>query len=197
LLIILSFARPLYAREKSGELLSALPQIATASVPGHFELEEAYRTYHVNVFRAAYQITGNAADAEDVLQTVFLRLWNREADASEVTNMRSYLYRSAINAALDLLRARQSDQTQPLEEASAVSHTRNDEDLILRAWLRAALSKLKPRHAEMFVLRYIQEFDNREIATLFNTSHAVVAITLFRIRKQLQRDYEVQMRTSK
>ena len=69
-------------------------------------LEEAFRKHRMSVFRAAYRITGNAADAEDVLQTVFLRLARR--DDSDIANVGSYLYRAALNAALDVLRSRQT-----------------------------------------------------------------------------------------
>jgi RNA polymerase sigma-70 factor (ECF subfamily) len=161
--------------------------------------EEAYRSYHASVYRAAYQVTGNAADAEDVLQTVFMRLWRKGPEATGVDNLRSYLYRAAINASLDLLRARQEDRVQPLEELQLPQGGASaDETMALRSWLRSALSKLNPKHAEMFALRYLQELDNREIAKIVGTSAAVVAITLFRIRKQLQNDFKSsQARTGK
>ena len=44
---------------------------------GHAQLERLYREHHARVFRAAYRVTGDATDAEDVLQTVFLRLARR------------------------------------------------------------------------------------------------------------------------
>lgn len=163
--------------------------------------EEAYRTYHASVYRAAYQVTGNAADAEDVLQTVFMRLWRKGPAAAGVDNLRSYLYRAAINASLDLLRARQEDRVQPLDEENfplEQGGAGTDETMALRSWLRAALAKLNPKHAEMFALRYLQELDNKEIARIMDTSAAVVAITLFRIRKQLQNDFKSsQARTGK
>ena len=63
-------------------------------VPG--ELERAYQEHSGLVFRTAYRVTGNAADAEDVLQTVFLRLVRRDASAAALENHESYLRRSAV-----------------------------------------------------------------------------------------------------
>lgn len=172
-----------------------MTQVAPISspVPVPQDWDEAYRTYHANVYRAAYQVTGNAADAEDVLQTVFLRFWRRDPEAASVDNLRSYLYRAAINASLDLLRARQEERNvQSLDEVNLPlpdGTSGADETIMLRSWLRSALAKLNPKHAEMFALRYLQELDNREIAKIMKTSQAVVAITLFRIRKQLQKDF--------
>ena len=68
------------------------------------DLEQIFRENHAMVFRAAYRITGNAGDAEDVLQTVFLRMLKRDPGAEPVGNMASFLHRSAVNAALDLVR---------------------------------------------------------------------------------------------
>ncbi|MBZ5583901.1 MAG: FecR domain-containing protein, partial [Acidobacteriia bacterium] len=70
------------------------------------DLEAVFRENHAMVFRAAYRITGNANDAEDVLQTVFLRLLKREPSSEPIENMVSFLHRAAVNAALDLVRPR-------------------------------------------------------------------------------------------
>src|SRR5438105_12140731 len=81
-------------------LLSVLEEPAIA-IPD--ELERAFRAHHRLVFRTAYRITGNAGDAEDVLQTVFLRLLRRSRSASPLESPESYLRRAAINAALDVI----------------------------------------------------------------------------------------------
>ena len=81
------------------------------------ELERIFREHHAMVFRAAYRVTGNADDAEDVLQTVFLRMVKRDAGAEPVENMASFLHRAAVNAALDLVRSRQNIRNVPLDES--------------------------------------------------------------------------------
>ena len=156
------------------------------------QLEQIFQDHRTRVFRAAYRILGNVNDAEDVLQTVFLRLARRD-DPEGVQNLDSYLYRAAINAALDLLRSRKHSASTPLDEtapqdspfASALNHSQD-----LRVWLRQALAKLSARHAEMFVLRYMEGYDNREIAQMLGTSQAVVAVTLHRTRGQLRKEFQ-------
>jgi RNA polymerase sigma factor (sigma-70 family) len=155
------------------------------------DLEQMFHDHRNRVFRAAFRITGNTNDAEDVLQTVFLRLARRD-DPGAVQNLESYLYRAAINAALDLLRSRKTNAAVSLEELapkdsgflSGLSHSAD-----LRVWLRQALAKLSARHAEMFALRYFEGYDNREIAHMLDTSQAVVAVTLHRTRGQLQKEF--------
>ena len=160
-------------------------------------LEKVFREHQGRVFRAAYRVTGNAQDAEDVLQTVFLRL-ARQGDAPPVANLSSYLYRSAVNAALDLLRHRQDRERVPLHDAEAAvepglvspdSPERDVESTEIREWLRRALSGLNPQAAECFVLRYVEGFENREIAHMVGLSRMAVAVLLHRARRRLEREF--------
>lgn len=156
-------------------------------------LEQVFLRHKDVVFRAAYRITGNSSDAEDVLQTVFLRLIRQE-NLPEISNVAGYLHRSAVNASLDLLRTRKDAQTCSMDEdperVYAVSVETAARATELRDWLRQALTKLNPRWAEMFVLRFVEDFSNREIATLMKTSPAVVAVVLHRTRALLKKDFK-------
>lgn len=159
------------------------------SSPG---LEETFHQHKDMVFRAAYRVTGDAGDAEDVLQTVFLRLV-RNPSLPEIRNLPAYLHRSAVNASLDVLRRRRETQVLSLDEpshAERASVNPAQPSTEIREWLRQALAKLSPRWAEMFVLRFIEDYSNREIAEMMKTSAAVVAVVLHRTRAQLKKDFK-------
>lgn len=174
---------------------------ATAEAVSEFEpqLGRIFLEHKERIFRAAYRITGNTGDAEDVLQTVFLRLARQER-FPEIGNLAAYLHRSAVNASLDVLRIRKDARSVSLDGAgSADDESRQQlavtEDSIqpsveIRDWLRQALGRLNPRWAEMFVLRFIEDYSNREIAKMMKTSAAVVAVVLHRTRTQLKKDYK-------
>src|SRR5690242_2086263 len=82
-------------------------------------LEQIFLEHKDLVFRAAYRVTGNATDAEDVLQTVFLRLVRLE-QFPEITNLPGYLHRSAVNASLDLLRGKKETFSLDEEDRKSV-----------------------------------------------------------------------------
>jgi len=149
------------------------------------ELDRAFRAYHSLVFRTAYRITGNAADAEDVLQTVFLRLLRR-ADADAVENEESYLRRAAINAALDVMRSRQAECTVELVDVPAERARHDPREL--REALGRALAQLKPRPAEIFALRFLEGFNNPQIARMLGISQVLVAVIVHRTRQQLRKE---------
>src|SRR5215831_8483952 len=156
-------------------------------------LEQIFLEHKDHIFRAAYRVTGNAGDAEDVLQTVFLRLARQER-FPEIANLPAYLHRSAVNASLDLLRRRKDGRMVSLDDedsqVEAVSVNTVQPSTEIRDWLRRALAQINPRWAEMFVLRFIEDYSNREIAGIMHTSPAVVAVVLHRTRALLKKDFK-------
>ncbi len=149
------------------------------------EFSRVFEECHGLVFRTAYRIIGNAADAEDVLQTIFLRMLRRGSAVPAVEKQESYLRRAAVNASLDLLRTRQSESRVPLNEVAAKDQGSMPD---LRDCLRRAFVRLSPRSAEIFALRYIEDFTNQQIAEAMNMSQVLVAVTLHRARRQLQKE---------
>jgi len=176
------------------------------SVLERVSLEQVFREHKERVFRAAYRVTGSVSDSEDVVQSVFLKLARRELSdlGEDIQNIGGYLHRAAVNAALDLIRARRDAQNMPIEDAE-LSHplelaSRGEGEyspLELRRWLRQAVGKLGTRSAEMFMLRYIEGRDNSEIAKMLKTSRATVAVTLHRTRSMLKKDFRAYMEGSK
>jgi RNA polymerase sigma factor (sigma-70 family) len=169
--------------------------VAAASVTVPFTSDSDYLSrlfaeHHRRILLAAYRITGSMADAEDVMQSVFLRLAG--SGEAELKNAASYLYRAAINGALDLLRRRKAAAQEPLDTASGVASAMVSPESEVSArelaqWLRQAIGELSPRAAEMFTLRYLEDLGNREIAAWMGTSQAVVAVTLHQSRAKLKK----------
>ena len=175
---------------------AAMPIEPAQAPPG--EVERIFRDHHGMVFRAAYRITGNASDAEDVLQTVFLRLLRRDPEAEAVASMPSYLHRAAVNSALDLMRSRAHVRSVPLDdvaasltESAALGPERVHSSAQAREWLRAAVARLSPQAAEIFSLRYFEGLDNTRIAEVVGTTPGTVAVTLSRARDRMEKEFRV------
>ncbi len=169
-------------RRIGGSLPHAVQERAVSTLAPDFG--KAFETYHGLVFRTAYRITGNAADAEDVLQTIFLRLLRRQQPATVFESEERYFRRSAVNASIDLIRTRKTEGNVPLTEGEAAPASAATADL--REGLRLALAGLNPQSAEIFALRYFEDFTNRQIAKALGISQVLVAVKLHRARQQLQ-----------
>jgi len=159
------------------------------------ELESLFREHYNQVFRTAYRITGSAVDAEDVLQTVFLRLVRRKGEIDLSPSPGSYLYRAAINASLDVVRSRGRTDSVPLDEVGPelIANPRSSPeaqhaDRELRGLIGQAIARLGPKAAEIFVLRYLEGYDNREIAQMIGTSQMVVGVLLHRARARVRKE---------
>lgn len=158
-------------------------------------LETLFREHHGAVYRAAYRITGNAMDAEDVLQTVFARLLRREEKPDLSESAGSYLHRAAVNAALDLMRKRSRSRSVDLDEVSDqlvdgknLGPDRAQGNRELAGRLRRAMAVLSPRQAEIFALRYLEGIGNVEISKMLGSSQTAIAVLLHRARHRLQKE---------
>ena len=177
--------------------IAAMPTQLKAAAPGGIEdLGGLFQEHHDQVFRTACRITGSPSDAEDVLQTVFLRLATTRERKDLSPSPGSYLHRAAVNASLDLVRSRTrarsvsiDDSESPREfESSTMDPAAEHDERELRQLVRAAVARLGERAAQVFALRYFEGYDNKEIAELLGTSQMVVAVTLHRARTRLRRE---------
>ncbi len=169
---------------------AATQSVPTSSAP---DLEALFREHASRVLSAAQRVTGSAQDAEDVLQTVFMRLVRRREQLLLQGNPSSYLYRAAVNAGLDLVRSRKTSRSTPLEQAAdamADPQAVNPEHRLgsgeVRDVVRKAVAQLSPRAAEIFALRYFEGYDNHEIAGMLGSSRSTVAVILHRARLRVR-----------
>ena len=159
------------------------------------EVELLYREHHDHVFRAAYRVTGSVVDAEDVLQTVFLRLVRRKEKVDLSPSPGSYLHRAAVNASLDLLRSRTRSRSVSIEEvafdaphSSEPSPETQQVDRELQNQIRRSIATLGPKAAEIVVLKYFEGHSNLEIAEMLGTSQMVIGVLLHRARTRLRKE---------
>lgn len=150
-----------------------------------------YERHYEAVFRAALRVTGSAADAEDVLQTVFLRLLSQrdKIEGDEAAGRpAAYFRRAAVNAAVDLLRRRAVHAETVYDDGAP--HAAVDPELLLKEQLRRAIASLERDDATLFLLRYVEGLSNQELADEFQLEKNNVAVRLHRIRMRLQAEIE-------
>ena len=149
---------------------------------------ELYENHYEVVFRTALRVTGNPADAEDVLQTVFLRHLARGGDAEEVGQPGAYFRRAAVNAAVDVLRRRQMHAESGYDDQAP--HAAVEKPVLLKERLRRAIATLDSDDASLFLLRHVEGLSNEELAGMFRIEKNNVAVRLHRIRHRLQAEMD-------
>jgi RNA polymerase sigma-70 factor, ECF subfamily len=149
---------------------------------------ELYQRHHQAVFRAALRVTGSPADAEDVLQTVFLRLLARGGEGGTGILPAAYFRRAAVNAAVDLLRRRAVRDEAVYDDDSP--HAAVQSPVLLKERLRRAISTLESQDATLFLLRHVEGLSLDELAEVFQLDKNNLAVRLHRIRHRLQAEME-------
>ena len=162
-----------------------IPATST-TVPAGFA--QLYERHYEAVYRAALRVTGRPADAEDVLQTVFLRFLSRTRDADAVDQPAAYFRRAAVNAAVDVLRRRDNHAESAYDDLAP--HAAVPPPGLLKERLRRAIAVLESDDASLFLLRYVEGLSNDELAGMFGLEKNNVAVRLHRIRHRLQAEMQ-------
>ena len=149
---------------------------------------ELYEQHHEAVLRAALRVTGNQADAEDVLHTVFLRVLARGGDAEDLALPAAYFRRAAVNAAVDVLRRREMHAESAFDDQAP--HAAVQPPFLLKERLRRAIATLDAEDASLFLLRHVEGVELDDLAAMFEIEKNNVAVKLHRIRRRLQAELE-------
>jgi RNA polymerase sigma-70 factor (ECF subfamily) len=160
--------------------------------------EEAFRTlvdrHGRALFALAWRLTGNAHDAEDVVQETFVKAWRRLDEFEARSQFSSWLHRIAANTAYDLLRSRRRRPEDPLETEGVVrplaSEAPSADRLVfgreLDTRVRAALHRLGPLERSSFLLRHVEGLSMREIAEALGSEPNAVKQSVCRAVKKMR-----------
>lgn len=140
------------------------------------------RQYAPAVYRLAYARTGNRADAEDVMQEVFLRLLKAKPVFDNREHAKAWLLRVASNCVGDLFRLPWRKREQPLEaDKDMAAPEERSEGRVTQAVLSLPVRYRVPVH-----LYYYEEYSVAEIADITGKSEGTVKSQLFRARALLR-----------
>ena len=161
---------------------------------------ELVNRYERNIYRLALNLTGNRADAEDVLQEAFLKAYSHLDQFQGNSRFYTWLVRIAVNEGLMKLRKRRSDKSTSLDEMGETEDDAVPRQLVawedtpeqryakteLQSILSEAVESLEPTFRTVFVLRDIEDFSTQETAELLSLSIPAVKSRLLRARLKLR-----------
>lgn len=149
------------------------------------------------IYRSAYRITGNGADADDVVQEAFLRAYRALGSFDSRATFTTWLHRIAINCALDLIdsRKRREGRIDAGEDLALIASPDASPDRIvlgseMQRAIAAAMAQLTGNERTAFVLRHFEGMPLEEIGEILGTRLNATKNTVFRavrkLRQQLQ-----------
>ena len=146
--------------------------------------------YQQPIYNAAYRVLGNAEDAADIAQAVFLKVAERLQEYDPRFKFFSWLYRIAINESLNLLR--RNGREEPLDEEMDIpgADSANPEWQLGEAQVsrrvQGALMRMRAEDRVMIALRHFSECSYREIAAILELDERTVKSRLYEARSRLR-----------
>ncbi len=144
------------------------------------------------VYQLAYRLTRSRADAEDVLQDVFFKLYQSWLHVTTCGNLDGWLTRVVTNACIDLLRSRQCRRSTAGPDslarlsAPSVCPGRALEEREFDEKLRAALEELPPREMAALILFDHEGLKAKEVGRILNLTEGAVRRYVFEGRRRVK-----------
>jgi RNA polymerase sigma factor (sigma-70 family) len=156
------------------------------------EIDDLYRRYGTEVYRYAYAVLGNHADAEDVTQTTFLNAYRALEQGVRPRKPSNWLLTIASNAIKQRFRQEQA-RPRVVELDDRIAGQEADDDGPSVGELLTALSKIPPQQRQAIVLREFEGRSYAEIAEILGVTTSALETLLFRARRSLADELEHQL----
>ncbi len=148
-------------------------------------LEELYEAYSSDIYRFAYWLCGNSADAEDITSETFTRAWFNY-DSTKMETLKAYLMKIARNIYLETLRKNRKHTS--LEAHLPDQRNTIETKLQIQSELKSIhefLQTISEDDRTAFILRVEHDLPYAEIARVLRTSETTAKVKVHRVRKKL------------
>ena len=162
--------------------------------------DELVRTYHASIYQVAYRMLGDAAEASDVVQEIFLKVFRNVGGFRRDSSLKTWMFRIALSEVLNRLRwwkRRYRSSTVSLDDSGKgnsvhVSDSKPSPHQALESKeeeqaIQRALARLSKDHRSILVLRDIEGFSYSEIADVAGISIGTVKSRLARARLEMKK----------
>jgi len=166
---------------------------------GEKEFLEAYEKYADAIYRHCYFRVYDKDAAQDLTQETFIKTYNYLQEGKEIKNIKSFLYRVAVNLIIDASRKKTAVTLDEVKEKEVSKRLNSIEGEFIRAFevkqIISLLDQLDEKYRQVIVLRYIDELSPKEIAAALGQTTSVISMRLnYALKKMkelvIQKHYE-------
>lgn len=153
--------------------------------------KKVFLPYHQKLYRIAYRIVQDAANAEDIVQETFIKLWNKRGDMQDIENTEAFSIIILRNTCLDHLRKTKNDY-----------HTNYDSDIPETASLvkqieiqdeaervKKLINKLPEQQRQVMIMKHWEGYSDEEIEQITGISPGNIRVILSRARKTIREQF--------
>ena len=144
------------------------------------------------LFRFAYRIVNERAEAEDVVQEVFIKFWKNREHAHQISNVEAWCIRATKNLSIDKLRSKHRrteamPETFEVRDHSPTPHGQAEKNDVF-SQVKKLLAKLPEKQRMVMQLRDIEGFTYQEVADALDISIDQVKVNIYRARIALRKE---------
>lgn len=153
--------------------------------------KKVFIPYHQKLYRIAYRIVQDAANAEDIVQDTFIKLWNKRDEMESVDNTEAFAIIILRNTCLDHLRKtkndRYTDYDTDMPETTSLTKQIELQDEAEK--IKYLINKLPDQQRQVMMMKHWDEYSDEEIEQATGLSAGNIRVILSRARKTIREQY--------
>lgn len=156
------------------------------------EFKRRFLPCHPRLYRVAFRLTGNARDAEDMVQEAYLKLWNRRHELEDILNAEAYGVTLVKNLCYDALRRNRPDEDGPAGELGLPADTDVAREVEQRDevnQVKRLIGQLPEQQRRVILLRDVNDCSFEEIEQATGLNAVNVRVLLSRARKKIREQF--------
>ena len=158
------------------------------------EFKQRFLPHHRLLYRVAYQLTGNAQDAEDLLQDLYLKLWQKRDDLPDEAMKEAYLVTMIRRLFIDQRRLKHLDASAELKNEDGPPDERSlDQEIDSRdeaQQMEGLINQLPERDAKIIQMHLVEDHSYEEIERDTGLSQGNIRIIVMRTKKKLKQQFQ-------
>lgn len=158
------------------------------------EFKQQFMPHYKLLYRVAYHLTGNAQDAEDLLQDMYLKLWQKRDDLPDEAMKEAYLVTMMKNLFVDQRRHKRIDASEDIEAHASPPDERSlDEQIDSRDEVKQVeglIQQLSKRDAKIIQMHLMEDCSYEEIEQDTGLSQGNIRIIVMRAKKKLKQQFQ-------
>ncbi len=159
------------------------------------DFELIYKKHYTMLYHIIIKITEDKGVTEDIIQDVFIKIWNKRNELNIHGSVKSYLIKSCINSTINFLNHQRNKNEMPLEEYALTDESNNDtyhhalDKQYIKKRMRQEINQLPGMCRTVFILNRFEKMSYKEIANYLDISVKTVDNHLWKavtyLRKKL------------
>ncbi len=157
------------------------------------EFKQRFMPYHKRLYRVAYHLTGNAQDAEDLLQNTYLKLWQKRDDLRHEAMVEAYLVTLMRNLFRDQRRQKRIDTSEDIDDHAeppderSLAHAAEVQDEARQ--VAALMDGLPRRDSDILRMHLVEDKSYEEIEHDTGLSQGYIRVIMTRAKQKLKQQY--------